>query len=354
MSHKTDKTLKAVDFFCSGGGMTYGLSQAGVKVLGGIDIDIACKETYEINNPSSRFILADAFELKEKELQNILGLKENDDNLILVGCSPCQYWSIIRTDKTKSSKSKNLLLEFKRFVDYFRPGYVLVENVPGILTHKKTSGLECFVTSLENNGYKVHYDIVNMNDYGIPQSRRRFSLLATRLQDKPIFPVADKKCKPTVREFLGITKGFIKINHGHRDSTEFNHSTARLIDKNVKRLKKTPHNGGSWLDWANDKELKRLHYQGNGFVDNYGRISWDKPAPTITTKFISISNGRFAHPEEDRGLSIREGATLQTFPKDYKFPAKSLNVSAKIIGNAVPPLFAKGLAETIIKAHNHE
>lgn len=354
MVHKKNKTLKAVDFFCSGGGMTYGLRQAGIRVLGGIDIDVACKETYEKNNPCSQFILADAFELKEKNLQTILGLKKNDDNLILVGCSPCQYWSIIRTDKTKSSKSKNLLLEFKRFVDYFHPGYVLVENVPGILTHKNTSGLECFVVALENNGYKVQYDIVNMSDYGIPQSRRRFSLLATRLHEEPIFPVANKNYKPTVREFLGVNQGFIKIKHGYRDSTEFNHSTARLSDKNEKRLKKTPHNGGSWLDWANDKDLKRLHYRGNGFIDNYGRISWDKPAPTITTKFIRISNGRFAHPEEDRGLSIREGATLQTFPKDYIFPAKSLNVSAKIIGNAVPPLFAKGLAETIIKAHNHE
>ena len=353
MIQKKNKTLKAVDFFCSGGGMTYGLSQAGIEVLGGIDIDSACKETYEKNNPNSQFILADVTELKEKKLQNILKLKKNDDTLILVGCSPCQYWSIIRTDKTKSSKSKNLLIEFKRFVDYFLPGYILVENVPGILSHKSTSGLESFVASLEKNNYKVQYDIVNMNDYGVPQSRRRFSLLATRLHDKPVFPVPNKNNKPTVKEFLGEMHGFKKINHSNQDSTIFNHSTAKLSEKNEKRLKKTAHNGGSWLDWADDVELKRLRYRGNGFVDNYGRMSWDKPAPTITTKFISISNGRFAHPEEDRGLSIREGATLQTFPKNYIFPNTSLTISAKIIGNAVPPLFAKRLAETIIKAHNH-
>ena len=182
------KDLKAVDFFCSGGGMTCGLRQGGINVIAGIDNDVACGATYEKNNPGSEFILADVFDLKEKYLERRLSLKKKDDNLVLIGCSPCQYWSIIRTDKSKSKKSKNLLMEFKRFVDYFQPGYVLVENVPGILTKKDKSGLDDFVADLEKKGYAVHYQIVNMNDYGVPQSRRRFSLLATRLREKPIFP----------------------------------------------------------------------------------------------------------------------------------------------------------------------
>ena len=118
--------IKAVDFFCSGGGMTCGLTQAGIDVVAGIDNDPACEETYTKNNPNSKFILADVFDLKEIELEKKLNLKKNDKNLILIGCSPCQYWSIIQTDKTKSKKSKNLLTEFKRFVDYFNPGYVFV------------------------------------------------------------------------------------------------------------------------------------------------------------------------------------------------------------------------------------
>ena len=342
--------IKAVDFFCSGGGMTCGLVQGGIDVIAGIDNDPACEDTYVLNNPNSKFILADVFDLKEKDLARQLSLKKKDDDLVLIGCSPCQYWSIIQTDKTKSQKSKNLLMEFKRFVDYLRPGYVLVENVPGILNKKEKSGLDVFVADLEKNGYTVHYDIVNMNDYGVPQSRRRFSLLATRLHSEPIFPLKDTGERPTVRTAIG--KGFKKIPAGHRDATNFHHSTANLTECNIERLKKTSKDGGSWLDWANDKKLKRAKYQGREFKDNYGRLSWDKAAPTITTKFISISNGRFAHPEDNRGLSIREGATLQSFPVDYVFPDSSLGISAKIIGNAVPPLFAKKLAETIVKAHS--
>ncbi len=333
--------------------MTCGLVQGGIEVIAGVDNDPACRETYEKNNPGSEFILADVFDLRERDLATQLALKKRDDDLVLIGCSPCQFWSIIQTDKTKSHKSRNLLIEFQRFVDYLLPGYVLVENVPGILTKKEKSGLDKFVENLERKGYAVHYDIVNMNDYGVPQSRRRFSLLATRLQKKPIFPMKDASERPTVRDALGHKNGFKKILAGHRDRSPFQHSTANLTKRNLERLKKTPKNGGSWLNWAGDERLKRAKYRGNGFVDNYGRMSWDKAAPTITTKFISISNGRFAHPEEDRGLSIREGATLQTFPENYAFPTHSIGAAAKIIGNAVPPTFAKRLAETILKAHSN-
>ncbi len=345
--------IKAVDFFCSGGGMTCGLSQAGIKVIAGIDNDPRCKDTYEKNNHDAKFILADVFDLEEKALQKTLKLKKNDDNLVLIGCSPCQFWSIIRTDKTKSSKSKNLLIEFERFVKFFKPGYVLVENVPGILTKKKQSGLNSFIDNLNEMGYQVHYEIVNMNDYGVPQSRRRFSLLATRLHKNYIFPEKEKT-KMTVSDIIGTKNGFKKIPAGHRDLTAFNHSTSKLSEKNLLRIKKTPHSGGSWLDWSEDKNLKRKSYSGTGFVDNYGRMNWKKPAPTITTKFTSISNGRFAHPDEDRGISVREGAVLQTFPNYYIFYCKTIADATRIIGNAVPPTFAKKLGETIVTAHNNK
>ncbi|MDB4940242.1 MAG: cytosine methyltransferase [Candidatus Doudnabacteria bacterium] len=343
--------IKAVDFFCSGGGMTCGLTQAGIDVIAGIDNDATCEETYSKNNPNSKFILADVFTLKEKELAKRLGLKKNDKNLVLIGCSPCQYWSIIQTNKTKSQKSKNLLMEFKRFVDYFNPGYVLVENVPGILAKKEQSGLANFIKDLESKGYKVHFEIVNMNDYAVPQSRKRFSLIANRVSKKAIFPKPTKDKRPTVADFIGQNNGFKKVKVGFKDTTPFNHSVAGLTKKNLLRLRKTEKNGGSWLSWSNDKELKRKLYRGNGFIDNYGRMSWEKPAPTITTKFFSISNGRFAHPEEDRALSIREGATLQTFPKTYNFYSTSMTSIARMIGNAVPPEFAKKLGRTIIENH---
>lgn len=122
--------LKAVDFFCGGGGMSYGMQKAGIKVLAGIDFEPNCKATYKANIKGAEFIQADVFNLTEQELQTKLNLKRNDDELILIGCSPCQFWSIINTDKNKSEKSKNLLVEFRRFVEYFKPGFVVVENVP--------------------------------------------------------------------------------------------------------------------------------------------------------------------------------------------------------------------------------
>lgn len=342
------KKIKAVDFFCSGGGMTCGLTQAGIDVIAGIDFDESCKETYEKNNPNSKFIHADVFKLKEEDLAKEIKLKKDDNNLVLIGCSPCQFWSIIRTDKTKSAKSKNLLIEFQRFVDYFNPGYVLVENVPGILVKKDKSGLDKFVSNLENKGYKVHYEIINMSDFGVPQNRRRFSLIATRVNKDKLSLTKENKSRPTVKEVLGVKNGFPVVAPGHRDETPFSHTVAGLTKTNLDRLKKTPKDGGSWLDWASDKNLQRKSYRGLGFKDNYGRMFWDKPAPTITTKFFSISNGRFAHPEENRAISIREGATLQTFPKNYIFYATSLANQARMIGNAVPPLFAKELGNVIL------
>lgn len=344
------KKIKAVDFFCSGGGMTKGMSKAGIKVIAGIDFDPECKATYEANNKGSKFILADVFQLKESELERDLSLKKNDDNLLLIGCSPCQFWSMIRTDKRKSEQSKDLLREFSRFVKYFNPGYVVVENVPGIERRKDESGLTAFVADLEKREYKVKYKVVNLNEYGVPQTRKRFTLVATRVNDDFVFPSQTKKENPTVKDFLGERNGFPKVNAGHKDETKFQHTVSNLSEKNLQRLKGTVTNGGNALWWRTDKKLGREKYTGDGFKDSYGRMWWDKPAPTITTKFFSISNGRFAHPEEHRGLSIREGATLQTFPKNYFFISPSIHGAAKMIGNAVPPEYAKRIGKAIINS----
>src|SRR5690606_28347800 len=146
------------------------------------------------------FIEANVFELKEKKLEKDLNLKRNDDTLILIGCSPCQYWSIINTDKEKSKQSKNLLIEFQRFVEYFNPGYVVVENVPGVLRKKEESGLQAFIDTLKENRYEIHFDIHNTKDYGVPQSRKRFTLLANRVSNKELAPIKKEGAEVTVEE----------------------------------------------------------------------------------------------------------------------------------------------------------
>lgn len=350
------KKLKAIDFFCSGGGMSYGMQEAGIEILAGIDFDENCKMTYEANINGAKFIHADVFDLKEKELEKKLFLRKNDDELVLIGCSPCQFWSIINTDKTKSAKSKNLLVEFSRFVKYFRPGYVVVENVPGVLRRKEESGLNEFIEWLKDNGYEnPHFKVHNVNDYGVPQSRKRFTLVATRISQDEIKPLELEGKRAVVKDVLGVENGFARIEPGHKDKSDFLHTVPNISDINKKRLKKVKKDGGNRLGFANDPELQLKCFEGKNesFKDTFGRLWWNRPAPTITTKFFSISNGRFVHPEEDRALSIREGATLQSFPLTYKFKGTSVANIARMIGNAVPPKYATALGKAIIQNHNN-
>jgi len=347
--------LKAVDFFCSGGGMSYGMQLAGIEILAGIDFDKNCKETYEANIRGAEFILADISELKEEGIEKDLSLNKNDDNLVLIGCSPCQFWSIINTKKEKSKKSKDLLKEFRRFVEYFMPGYVVVENVPGVFRRKQESGLEDFITWLEEQNYKVHFNVHEVSDFGVPQHRKRFTLLANRITTKELAPIPTKGKKITVRDTIGEQNGFPKVPPGHKDSSNFMHTVAGLEKINLDRLAVTPKDGGTRLAYVNNEDLVPDCHKNrtDSFRDIYGRMYWDKPSPTITTKFFSISNGRFAHPEENRAISLREGAVLQSFPKNYIFKTTSIANTARMIGNAVPPKYAEAIAKAIIENHSN-
>lgn len=346
--------LKAADFFCGAGGMTYGLSQAGINVLAGIDIDISCKETYEKNNPRSKFIHADIHDLTVQDFARITGIKRNDDSLIFVGCSPCQFWTKINTNKKKSEESKNLLEEYQRFVSYFNPAYIIIENVPGLYKNKDKNVLLPFLEFLEKNSYSYDHGLVNANHYGVPQHRIRYSLVGTRLLKGISFPKKEYDETLILENFIGVENGFYKVKDGHKDDTDFLHTVAGLSEKNRKRIGKTPKDGGNRLSWKDDPELQINAYRDrdNIFKDVYGRMFWNKPSPTITTRFNSLSNGRFGHPEENRAISLREGATLQSFPKTYKFTASNMATVARHIGNAVPPEMAKRIGMEIKNKHD--
>ena len=275
--------------------------------------------------------------------------------MVFVGCSPCQFYSIIRSSKEKSRGTKDLLLFFQNFIEYYRPGYILVENVPGIMSNKETV-LNDFLQKLEELGYgnkengHCVYDIVNMKNYGIPQSRRRFSLIATRLNRKVHLPEYENHIV-TVRETIGNEELFPKIPAGFSDDNinRF-HSTRHLAPINIKRIKMVKKNGGDRMAFKDNPELQLKCYIGrdNSFRDVYGRLAWDKPSSTITTKFLSITNGRFGHPVQNRGLSVREGAVLQSFPYTYHFKTDSITTAARLIGNAVPPRYAWYLGQIIM------
>ena len=343
------KTLKAIDFFSGAGGLTHGLKAAGIKVIAGVDNDGTCKDTFELNNTGAVFLERDITRYQPSELQKDLKIQKNDDLMVFAGCAPCQFWSIIRTSKEKSKKTKNLILDFQRFVEYFKPGFVIVENVPGI-SSKAGSPMGHFISALEKLGYNVTHDVTDMSLYGVPQKRRRFTLLASRVAPVSLPKPTGKKL--TVRDVLGEKNGFTRIKAGTVDSTDFLHSAARLSDKNAERIRMTSKDGGDRSAWQSKKKYQLACYASGEkkFYDTYGRMWWDRPSPTITTKFFSVSNGRFTHPEENRAISLREGATLQTFPKDYKFIGRSFASVAKMIGNAVPPEFAKLIGREVVRA----
>lgn len=347
--------LKAVDFFCGAGGMSRGLLDAGIKVLGGVDNASDCRLTYERNIVGAKFIKHDISTLTSESLGNRLKIKPDDKNLIFAGCSPCQFWSKIRTDKSKSERTAFLLKQFQKFIRHFRPGFVVIENVPGLYRRKSESILPGFFEFLRKNDYAWDDAVINANHYGVPQNRMRYLLVATRLKKAISLPPSNIQNPKTVQDFIGFENGFNPINAGHRDDNDLQHWAADLSDKNLRRIRVTPKSGGDRSSWRDNEELQIPAYQGKDdiFRDVYGRMFWDKPAPTITTRFNSLSNGRFGHPEEDRAISIREGAALQTFPKEFHFYGANMNSLAKQIGNAVPPELAKCIGEHLITIANN-
>lgn len=350
MPPRTQLDLKAVDFFCGAGGMSLGLLNAGIKVLAGIDNASECRETYQQNILGAKFIKHDICTLSAPELGRRLNIKPDDDALVFAGCSPCQFWSKIRTDKTKSERTAFLLKQFQKFIRHFLPGFIVIENVPGLYRRKTESILPGFFDFLSRNGYLWDDGIINANHYGVPQNRMRYLLVASRLNRKITLPPPATDQLVTVQDFIGVANGFESIAAGHRNEDSLQHWSSDLSEENLRRIRLTPKSGGDRSAWRDDDSLQIPAYRGKDdiFRDVYGRMYWDRPAPTITTRFNSLSNGRFGHPEEDRAISIREGATLQTFPADFIFHGSNLNHLARQIGNAVPPELAQRIGKHLI------
>lgn len=347
-------SLKAVDFFCGAGGVTCGFKNVGINVLGGIDIVTKFKDTYQKNN-DALYVNEDVSNMAPPDLQAFLSIQQNQDDLIFVGCSPCQYYSNLKSDKTKSKAGRLLLDDFREFVLYYRPGFVFIENVPGLET-KAGSPLHRFKNQLRKDGYTFDQAVLNAKYFGVPQNRRRFVLIGTRLLKKITLPkqIRTKESIITVKNAIGDLSVFPKVNIGHKDTTDFQHSVAKLSELNLRRVRATPKNGGSRKAWASNEELQLDCYKNhNGHHDVYGRLAWNKPAPTITTRFIYTSTGRYSHPEQDRALSLREGATLQSFPLHYKFYSDNQGDIATMIGNAVPPKLAEVIGQSL-NTHWHK
>lgn len=340
--------IKAVDLFCGIGGLTCGIQKTGIDVIAGYDIEESCKYAYEYNN-HAKFILKDIKDISETEIINLY--PKDTDVRILMGCAPCQPFSSYshRYKETENRNKKlNLLDYFGKQIENVQPDIVSMENVPQLIREDVFSN---FLQLLENNNYYISWKIVYAPDYGVPQNRKRLLLLASKLGNiKLIDSIYNKNSYITVRDVISHLP---KISAGETHETDFLHSSRKLSELNLKRIQSSKP-GGTWKDW--DENLLPDCYKrksGESYSAVYGRLEWDKPSSTITTQFPGYGNGRFGHPEQDRALSLREGAIIQTFPDNYKFikDKKDLNFSkiATQIGNAVPPKLGEIIGLSIKK-----
>jgi DNA (cytosine-5)-methyltransferase 1 len=336
--------MKAVDIFCGAGGLTRGLLDAGIDVVAGLDRDECCRVTYEHNNPGVRFIQADIREIGLKDLCVKCRLRRFDD-VLFAGCAPCQPFSSQRKGNGERHDA-TLLCEFGRLVEAAQPGYVLIENVPGIAKVHGFSTFRRFLAMLDANGYRYVYDVLDAKHYGVPQNRRRLVLLAAREQE-PSLPQPGYGSRRPVRTVRQAIYHFPPIAAGECHARVPNHVAASITELNLERLGLTPHNGGDRRSWP--KRLRLECHKGNykGHTDVYGRMSWDSPSPALTGRCHSISNGRYGHPEQDRAISLREAAAIQTFPDGYVFFGTNKHI-AKQIGNAVPVRLAEQIGKHVL------
>lgn len=340
--------VTAVDLFCGIGGLSYGLRKAGINVSAGIDFDSSCKYAFE-TNCDAEFICSDVSKVNYSDIEKYY---KNGDIKVLVGCAPCQPFSTYTFKKDKKKDLRwQLLYDFARLIKEVKPDIISMENVPNLLKFKKEPVFENFIDILKKENYYIWYDTVYCPDYGIAQKRKRLVLLASKKgKIELIKPTNTPENYVTVKDAIGDLE---KLSAGQSSKKDFIHRASDISKINIERLRQSKP-GGSWKkDW--DDELKldcHKKNQGKTYVSVYGRMKWDEPSPTMTTFCTGVGNGRFGHPEQDRAISLREAAILQSFPKDYSFVDKRENLRfgqvSRQIGNAVPPKLGEAIGISII------
>jgi len=336
--------INAVDLFCGAGGLTYGLNSGGINVLAGIDLDPACEYPYSTNN-SAKFILKNIADVSGEEIKQFFPKNEYS---LLAGCAPCQAFSSYTQAKKIPHNAKwSLIRHFLRLIGEIKPDFVTMENVSNLTKEQ----IFCeFVSKLEANKYYVWYNIVNCSQYGVPQKRQRLVLIASRIKRIGLLDCC-QTAPVTVREAIGNLPPLMSGEVSLHDNL---HKASALSPLNLKRIRAS-RPGKTWRDWPDElvAECHRLD-SGKTYPGVYGRMEWDDVSPTITTQFFGFGNGRFGHPEQDRALSLREGAILQTFPPSYKFVRPEVQATMKtigrLIGNAVPVKLGESIAKSLLKS----
>jgi DNA (cytosine-5)-methyltransferase 1 len=339
--------VQFVDFFAGCGGMSYGFHRVAsatgnVRNVGAFDNNAHANRTYQQNfevAPSS----VDLEQATVDEIRSIMALNgyERSAPLIAIGCAPCQGFSSHRKKDPRKDGRNSLVGKFAEIAVGLGADLIVMENVPDLLAVKHKNHFNQFYSAVKDAGYRVNVEIVNMAEYGVPQARFRTLVLASRVFTPSLPPKVRLKGEfATVRDAISHLP---RLLAGEKSTVDPMHLTSNHRSETVEILKKVPHDGGSRPVGVGPKCLDRVA----GFYDVYGRLSWDKPSITITARCRTPSCGRFAHPDQDRGLSVREAALLQGFPPDFDFSGP-FDEKFKQIGNAVPPLFSLRLAEHLL------
>ena len=341
--------INAVDLFCGAGGLTHGLKRAGINVKLGIDIDPACRYPYEANN-KAKFLLKSVDDVNASELTKYYAGNYN----LLAGCAPCQTFSTYNQKACSSDKRWWLLLQFGRLVEESAPDLITMENVPGL---KDQEVFTDFVENLKKQGYSIYYEVIDSSRYGLPQKRRRLVLVASKLG--PVRLLSPEEMGVKIMKVKDVIRDLPSLGAGEVDPNDPLHQSSSLSELNMKRIRHSKP-GGTWRDWPKHL-VADCHKKDSGktYPGVYARMQWDKPAPTMTTQYFGFGNGRFGHPEQDRAISLREGAIFQGFPKDYKFVPPGAPIKKKelgrLIGNAVPvtlgELIGRSLLEHVRTVH---
>lgn len=337
--------IEAVDLFCGAGGLTAGLRQAGVRVRAGYDIEAACRYAYEWNN-GARFVDQDVSKVEPDQVA--AWYREPDATRLLAGCAPCQPFSTYNQGKDTTTDEKwPLLGAFARLIREIRPELVTMENVPDVTKH---AIYHEFVDTLKGEGYHVWGSTVSCVDYGLPQNRRRHVLLASRLGPISLIPPTHLMRPVTVKDTIG---NLPPVESGECHPGDPLHKAPKLNELNMRRIRaSTP--GGSWKDWP-EELISGCHKRSSGrsYPSVYGRMEWSEPSSTMTTLCYGYGNGRFGHPEQDRAITLREAAMLQSFPRNYLFvePGKPVHfrIVGRMIGNAVPVRLGEVIGESFMR-----
>jgi DNA (cytosine-5)-methyltransferase 1 len=333
------KSFTAIDVFSGCGGLTSGLKKAGFEVCAGVEFNTKASSVYSENHPEVS-LFGDIRQLDPEKVFNELKIKPCTLDL-LAGCPPCQGFSKLRSlnrSRVVEDERNELIFNLLDFIKYIQPKTILIENVPDLLLDER---LVKFTAIISKMGYFWDAKIVDAYDYGVPQRRKRMILLASRL--------AEIKVQQIIKSHKTVKDAILNLPKPTDSKSEL-HRLRSVHSATVQaRINHIPKNGGSRTNLSLVHQLKcHRDSKTNGFKDVYGRMMWEKPAPTLTKYCTNPSKGRFLHPEQNRAISLLEAALLQSFPNNYKFDI-SLGRTAisAMIGEAIPPLMAKTHAQML-------